>query len=72
MEEARTVLERLRRIELLDREGAAPLHVLAEVRQLLTDVQAWLAVEGGETEDVDAALQRSLDALERRPVVTGG
>jgi hypothetical protein len=40
MEEAR-VLARLDRIDALDREGAAPGAVLAELRGLLREVETW-------------------------------
>ena len=64
MDEARTVLARLRRIELLDGEGAPPQHVLAEVRELLREAEAWAQREqpGLDAED---ALARCRDALER-------
>lgn len=45
MDEARTVIRRLERIESL-RSGDAPAaELLAEVRQLLREGEAWLAVE---------------------------
>ncbi len=40
MDEAR-VLARLDRIDALDREGAAPGELLAEVRGLLREAEAW-------------------------------
>jgi hypothetical protein len=45
MDEARAVLERLERIEALEREGAPPRSVLAEVRELLREAEAWLEHE---------------------------
>lgn len=45
MEEARCVLERLERIEALDREGADPRLVLAELRELVREVEAWVKSE---------------------------
>jgi hypothetical protein len=68
MEEARAVLERLGRIELLERERASPAHVLAEVRALLREAEAWLEVEGGDTGRAADALERCSEALDRRPV----
>ena len=68
MDEARTVLERLRRIELLEREGASPQHLLAEVRALLREAEAWVRAEGADTERAEAALERCFEALERAPV----
>ena len=41
MEEARAVLERLERIEALDRAGAEPGELLAELRALLAEAEAW-------------------------------
>jgi hypothetical protein len=42
VEEARAVLERLKRIETLDRTGAPAAAVLAEVRELLREAEAWV------------------------------
>jgi hypothetical protein len=41
MEEARAVIARLERIEALDRERADPLLVLAELRELVREVEIW-------------------------------
>jgi len=41
MEEARAVLERLERIEVLDRERAEPGVVLDELRELVREVEIW-------------------------------
>lgn len=41
MEEARAVLARLERIEALDRERASPELVLAELRELVREVELW-------------------------------
>jgi hypothetical protein len=41
MEEARAVLARLERIEALDRERAEPAAVLAELRELVREVEVW-------------------------------
>jgi hypothetical protein len=46
MEEAR-VLARLDRIDALDREGAAPGELLAELRGLLRDAETWTRQQGG-------------------------
>ena len=48
MEEARRVLERLDRIEALERSGADPREVLDELRGLLVAAEAWVRVEGGD------------------------
>lgn len=61
MEEARRVLERLERIEALDRQAASPAEVLAEVRGLLLDAEAWVRVEGGDS--ADEAVTRLREAL---------
>jgi hypothetical protein len=45
MDEARRVLARLERIELLDREGAHPAELLEEVRALLVEAEAWTRAE---------------------------
>ena len=51
-------MHRLERIEALEREGAGPKQLLAEVRQLLREGEAWL-----ETEHEGTGL--AADALER-------
>jgi hypothetical protein len=50
MDEARAVIHRLERIEALEREGARPQQLLAEVRELLREGEVWLETEreGGE------------------------
>ena len=67
MEEARRVLERLERIDRLQACGSPRGALLAEVRKLLEEGEAWLAAEGPGTE-------RARDALEacRRRVEPGG
>jgi hypothetical protein len=45
MEEARAVLARLERIEALDRENAEQRVVLAELRELVREVEAWTSRE---------------------------
>ena len=66
MDEARKVLERLERIEALDRSTASPARVLDEVRGLLRDAEAWVRVEGGD--EADDAVIRLRDALSRDAV----
>jgi hypothetical protein len=46
VQEARAVIARLDRIELLERAGAPPEQVLAEIERLLPEAQAWLEREG--------------------------
>lgn len=48
MEESRAVLERLKRIEVLDRTGAPSVEIVAELRALVADATAWSRTEGGE------------------------
>ena len=45
MDEARKVIRRLERIEALQSSHAPPETLLGEVRQLLTEGEAWLAAE---------------------------
>jgi hypothetical protein len=45
MEEARAVLARLERIEALDRANAETKVVLAELRELVREVEAWTSRE---------------------------
>jgi hypothetical protein len=69
MDEARAVLERLGRIEALEREGAPDRSLLAEVRALLVEAEAWLAVESSGAERAESALERCREAL-AEPAVT--
>jgi hypothetical protein len=68
MDESRAILERLRRIEALDRAGAPPGEVIAELRALVVEAQAWSRAEGGDeakraVDDLRRALAR--DMIER-------
>jgi hypothetical protein len=63
MEEAEQVLTRLRRIDALEREHAHPAVLLAELRELVREAEAWVRVEAGETEPAEDALDRCRDAL---------
>jgi multidrug resistance efflux pump len=63
MDEARMVLRRLRRIEALEREGASPRSLLAEVRALLEEAEAWVASERGGADEAELALERCRSAL---------
>ena len=58
VDEARAVIERLSRIEALEREGAPPRSILAEVRELLREGEAWLESERDGTELAAVALER--------------
>ena len=64
MEEARRVLDRLDRVEQLHIAGAPARSVLAELRELLTETEQWLAVEAPGAEDAARALDRCRAALE--------
>jgi hypothetical protein len=59
MEQARAVIRRLERIEALEREGARPEQLLAEVRELLREGEAWLLNEGPDSGAAADALDRS-------------
>jgi hypothetical protein len=58
------VIERLARIEALEREGAPPRAVLAEVRELLREGEAWLEGERAESDPASEALERCRLAYE--------
>jgi hypothetical protein len=61
MDEARAVLDRLRRIEALERGGASPRELLGELRALVGEAEAWARVE--EDERATAAVERCGRAL---------
>lgn len=48
MDEAHAVLERLERIEALERAGAPRTDLVAELRALVGEAEAWSRAEGGE------------------------
>lgn len=48
MEEARSVLDRLDRIDTMRRANAGPAELLGELRALLHDAESWAKEEGGE------------------------
>jgi hypothetical protein len=65
MDEARAVLERLERIERLDRTRAPADVLLAELRALVAEAEAWSRREGDGDEAVEAlrlALERESSA----------
>ena len=55
MDEADAVLRRLERIEALEREGARPAAVLAELQELVREAEAWARLEGDERATTAAA-----------------
>ena len=58
MDEARKVMERLERIEALQQAEAPAAALLAEVRQLLRDGEAWRAAEGSGADEALVSLER--------------
>jgi hypothetical protein len=61
MEEARRVLERLDRIESMQRAEAGPAELLVELRALLSEAEEWARAEGGDAgEEAAAQLRASL------------
>ncbi|HLF68393.1 MAG TPA: hypothetical protein VI503_03535 [Gaiellaceae bacterium] len=76
MDEALAVLERLSRIEALERTGAGRQELLDELRALVEEAEAWARAEGGDAGEraVDclrSALEPALPALLARRT-TGG
>jgi hypothetical protein len=61
MDEARAVLQRLERIEVLDRERADPHALLAELRELVREAEDWARAEGDER--AEAAADRCKEAM---------
>jgi hypothetical protein len=67
MDEARAILERLERIEALKTVDAGPAALLAELRALLREGEAWARAEGDGTAAARSMLSSLDDALGRRP-----
>lgn len=63
MDEARTVIRRLDRIEALDRQDAPASALLEELRALVRDAETWLRAEPEPSGAVEA-LASCRDALE--------
>jgi hypothetical protein len=61
MDEARAVIDRLDRIERLERAGADPGTLLDELRGLVRDAEAWARVDGDAR--AAAAVERCDEAL---------
>lgn len=72
MDEARTVLRRLRRIEALEREHAPARWLLAEVHALLGEADAWVSAEAAGTDVAETALVRCRSALAGSEAPTTG
>jgi hypothetical protein len=63
MDEARRVLARLERIETLQREHALPADLLAELRALLHEAEAWARAEHDVPEKALQALASGREKL---------
>ncbi len=59
MDEAEAVLERLARIEELDREGAPARILIHELRALVSEAESWSRREGGEAGEEAVSQLRS-------------
>jgi len=68
MDEARAVLERLERIESLELAGGAPHELLAELRLLVREAEAWARRE--RDHEAQAVVARCAEALDVRAIVT--
>jgi hypothetical protein len=70
MEEARRVLERLRRIEALERRSAPTEELLGELRTLVREAETWLRAEPepGSAADALARCSAALEAESREEV----
>jgi hypothetical protein len=64
MDEARQVLRRLDRIEQLDREGRPAPVLLAEVRALLAEAEAWVRAAARGEPRAEAAVNALEEAVE--------
>ncbi len=63
MEEARTVLDRLARIERLRSEGAASETLLDELRRLVAEAETWVEAEREGGAAAAAAVEHCREAL---------
>ena len=61
MDEARAVMRRLDRIEALDRERSDPAALLAELRELVREAEAWVRVEHDQRAEL--AVERCSEAM---------
>ena len=68
MEEVRSILERLDRIDTMRRANAGLVELLGELRLLLQDAEGWARLEGGDAGTEAVARLRSAlahDMIER-------
>jgi hypothetical protein len=63
MSDSHHVLDRLRRIETLERESAPTEALLNEVRALLAEAEVWVRSEGRGNARAEAAVDALRDAL---------
>ena len=63
MDEARRLLARLERIEALDRAHAGPGDLLAELRSLLSEAEAWARAEHPVPDGAIDAMERCRERL---------
>ncbi|MEP6909061.1 MAG: hypothetical protein ABI896_01365 [Actinomycetota bacterium] len=63
MEAERALLERLERIDVLQREDAPAQVLLEEVRSLLADAEAWVREDPGVPARTTEAIERSVEGL---------
>jgi hypothetical protein len=63
MDEARAVITRLERIEALEKEGAHPSALLAELQELVREAEAWARLEG------DARAEAAAAAIAERAMI---
>lgn len=63
MDEARSVLRRLERIEALDRRGSPAGVMLAELRELVAEAEVWVRVEPGPIGEAEDAIERLRQAV---------
>jgi hypothetical protein len=64
VDEARALIARLDRIEALDRDRAPAAVLLAEVRALLAEAEAWVRAERTGSERAADALERCRQTVE--------
>lgn len=73
MDESEAVLARLERIEALDRAGAEPVEIVAELRVLVEEAVAWSRVEGGGAgEEAVDELRKAVETAKVRILRTEG